>query len=80
MATLYSLVKESKSNPEALEEVIEMFGPKVSKAIAQTSANEKDDLSQELKILLMKCIQLYDLDNVPGFWEFKDKLSKRNSS
>ncbi len=78
MATLYSLVKNSKINSDALEEVMEMFEPKLSKAVAYTAANEKDDLTQELKILMMKCIQLYDLDNIPGFWEFREKIHKIN--
>jgi len=56
--------------------VIEMFEPKLNKAVQYTSPNEQDDLSQELKMLLMKCIQLYDLDNIPGFWEFRDKINK----
>jgi len=78
MATLYTLVKDSKINSDALEEVIEMFEPKLSKAVAYTSPNEKDDLTQELKILLMKCIQLYDLEDIPGFWEFREKIRNIN--
>lgn len=49
------------------------FAPKVSKTVTMTNRNERDDLSQELHLLLMKCVKVYDINAVPGFWEFRDQ-------
>ncbi|WP_445490710.1 helix-turn-helix domain-containing protein [Niallia sp. 03133] len=76
MGTLYALVQKSKTDHKAMEEVIRLFEPKVNKTIAKTDKNERDDLSQELKLLLMNCIYLYDLNSVPGFWEFQKRMKE----
>lgn len=75
MQTLYDLVKESKESNCALQEVIDLFEPKIKKSLRLTSSQEKDDLSQELRCKLISCIKTYDLDSTPGFWELKDRIS-----
>ncbi|MFT8320311.1 MAG: helix-turn-helix domain-containing protein [Bacillus sp. (in: firmicutes)] len=75
MGTLYSLVKQSKTDGQAMEEVLQLFEPKMKKAAANTTFHEREDLSQELKLFVINCLYMYDVNNVPGFWEFKDKLN-----
>lgn len=77
MSALYELVKQSKDNGEKLQTVVNLFEPKIKKSLQLTNAKEKEDLSQELKCKLISCIQNYDIDSTPGFWDFKEKMRKR---
>jgi hypothetical protein len=73
MTDMYTIVKRAKVDPEMLTELIKMFEPKVNKLMKRTNPNDMADLSQELKIMLIESVYHYDLDSIPGFWEFKDK-------
>jgi len=73
---LYDLVKESRSNNEALETVIELFEPKLKKSLYMTNPNDREDLAQELKLKMISYITEYDVDAIPGFWEIKEKTDK----
>lgn len=77
-SALYELVKESKQSNQALQTVIELFEPKIKKSLHLTEHKEKEDLAQELKCKLVSCIQTYDIDATPGFWEMRERIYKKN--
>ncbi|EOR26018.1 MULTISPECIES: hypothetical protein [Niallia] len=79
MTDMYTMVKRAKADPEVLNELIQLFEPKVNKLMKRTNPNDMADLSQELKIMLIQSAYQYDLNSVPGFWEFKDKYKKEES-
>ncbi|WP_214483055.1 helix-turn-helix domain-containing protein [Bacillus sp. SM2101] len=74
---LYELVKKAKVNEEALEKIILLFEPKIKKSLLLTKYEERDDLSQELKLKITNYIRSYDVDSTPGFWEMKNQLSAK---
>ncbi len=76
MTDMYTMVKRAKADPEMLHELIKLFEPKVNKLTKRTSPNDRTDLSQELKLMLIQSTYQYDLDSIPGFWEFKDKHNR----
>lgn len=55
-------------------EVIELLMPKIKKALKQTAVENRDDLEQELKELIIKKLKRGELDDIPGFYEFIKKL------
>ncbi|CAI9395833.1 hypothetical protein ACTQ5K_06800 [Niallia sp. Sow4_A1] len=75
MTDMYTIVKRAKVDPEMLMELIKLFEPKVNKLMNRTNPNDRTDLSQELKIMLIESAYQYDLESIPGFWEFKDKYT-----
>lgn len=70
----YELVKESKVDNQALEQIINMFEPKLQKTLLLTKLGEREDLAQELKYRLIMYIKRYDVDSIPGFWELKEQM------
>ncbi|MCL6587904.1 helix-turn-helix domain-containing protein [Anoxybacillus sp. FSL W8-0382] len=72
----YELVKESKEDNQALEQIINMFEPKLQKTLSLTKLGEREDLAQELKYRLIMYIKRYDVDSIPGFWELKEQIQK----
>ncbi|MCZ0874147.1 hypothetical protein [Peribacillus sp. AS_2] len=74
---LYELVSEAKSKPHNLEPIIFLFQPKILKSLFQTKQQEREDLTQELVILIIKIINRYDVDKTPGFFEFQTKYHKK---
>ncbi|BBW98442.1 helix-turn-helix domain-containing protein [Geobacillus icigianus] len=70
----YELVKESKKDSRALEQIINMFEPKLQKTLSLTKLEEREDLAQELKYRLIMYIKKYDVDSIPGFWELKEQI------
>jgi hypothetical protein len=79
MAALYELVKESKENNQKLQVLIDLFEPKIKRSLHLTDIREKEDLAQELKCKLISCIQTYDIDSTPGFWDFHQEMKKNIS-
>ena len=74
---LYELVSEAKSKSHKLESVIFLFQPKIQKSLFQTKQQEREDLTQELVILIIKIVNRYDVDKTPGFFEFQNKYHKK---
>ncbi|MBE2916437.1 helix-turn-helix domain-containing protein [Anoxybacillus flavithermus] len=60
----YELVKESKEDNQALEQIINMFEPKLQKMLSLTKLGEREDLAQELKYRLIMYIKRYDVDSM----------------
>lgn len=77
MPHLYELVKDSKENKESLKVLVELFEPKIKKSLTLTNYQEKEDLAQELKCKLISCIQKYDINSTPGFWEMRARFENR---
>jgi len=73
------LIEKSKSDNEAMLRIIELFEPKLYKSLYQTAENNREDLKQDLLIKLMVSVKKYDVDTVPGFWEFKKQLTEKTS-
>ena len=74
MTGLYQLVKRAPRDNEALLKIIKQFEPKIAKSLYLTSQSSRDDLSQELMLKLVESIRKYDVQNIPGFWEFRDMI------
>lgn len=78
MATaLYEMVKKSKEDNKTLQMLIELFEPKINKALMLTEYKERENLSQEIKFKLIVGIKTYDVESTPGFWELKEKMSEQ---
>ncbi len=75
MTNLFNLIKDSqKGNKDSVVAVIEKFEPKIKSLMYQTQTGNREDLKQELFVSLMKKINDYNLEEVPGLWEFTKKL------
>ncbi|WP_042477597.1 helix-turn-helix domain-containing protein [Bacillus ndiopicus] len=77
MSKMYYLVERARYDEEALLELIKLFEPKIYKSLYFTTPSHREDLLQELNYKLINCIWKYDLNSVPGFWEFKDHVMSR---
>jgi predicted component of type VI protein secretion system len=76
MNDLYQLMNNEENKKQRAEKIIELFEPKIKKSILQTTTQDREDLSQTLKIKLFETIQSYDMASVPGFSEFKEMVRK----
>jgi len=54
--------------------LIELFKPKIMRALYQTSLQDRDDLMQELNCKLIVELRKYDLAATPGFWEIQNTI------
>lgn len=71
---LYELVKKAQQGDElALQQLIDQFEPKIKKVVNQLTVKDKEDLIQTIKVKLIEKIKHYDLDGLPGFWDFVEK-------
>ncbi|MGE6377993.1 helix-turn-helix domain-containing protein [Peribacillus muralis] len=75
--SLYELVKESKEKSQAMQELINLFEPKLKKTLSLTQYGNREDLAQELKCTLIQYIQRYNIDSVPGFWELQKQVENQ---
>lgn len=76
---LIALVEKSKYDDKALLTVLTIFEPKVKYCLYQTHPHYREDLRQDLLIKLINTIKKYDVNSVPGFWEFKKRYSEKQS-
>ena len=77
--SLYTLVKQSRTDNDSLVCVINLFSPKIDHSLKQTKLQFREDLSQELKIKLLDCIRNYEVENIPGYFQMIELLEgKRN--
>jgi hypothetical protein len=74
MNDLYQLMDSQDNNIRNASKIIELFNPKIRKSVLQTAPQEREDLAQELKIKLFESILSYDMNEVPGFHEFKELM------
>ncbi|WP_148296160.1 helix-turn-helix domain-containing protein [Mesobacillus boroniphilus] len=55
--SLYTLVRQSNTDDNSLNTVIELFSPKIISSLNQTNQQDREDLSQEIKMKLLFCIK-----------------------
>jgi hypothetical protein len=67
---LYSMVRKAGECNLSMNQIILMFDPKIKASLVQTEYQERSDLSQEIKIKMIKSIKNYDTETTPGFFEF----------
>ncbi|WP_238655565.1 helix-turn-helix domain-containing protein [Paenibacillus piscarius] len=71
MENLMNLIKKAKQKDRAaIATIIDKFTPKIQKSLYQTNAQNRNDLRQEVNLKMIEAINKYDLESVPGFWEF----------
>ena len=71
MGYLMKLLKKAKNNDKkAMEEIIIKFTPKIRKSLYQTSLQERNDLRQEVNLKIIEAVHKYDIESIPGFWDF----------
>lgn len=75
--SLFTLVKQSKTDNNSLENVIDLFSPKIHRSLQQTKKQFREDLSQELKIKIVNCTRKYDVDKTPGYFQMIDLLERK---
>lgn len=81
MVNLMKLLKKAKSNDkEAMEEIVMKFAPTIQKSLYQTSPQERNDLKQEIQLKIIEAVFKYDIDSIPGFWDFIESIDKMDSS
>lgn len=71
MRNLYEDIKKAKEKDElAILSVINRFEPKIKFSLRQTSLQNREDLSQELKIKIIEALNRCNLEEVPNFKGF----------
>ncbi|MEK3823017.1 hypothetical protein MKY20_28530 [Cytobacillus sp. FSL W8-0315] len=63
-----------KNNQEEVEVIINQLESKIKRYAKETTFDEREDLSQELRIKLIEKINVLLNEAVPGFFEYTDKL------
>ncbi|MFD1738840.1 hypothetical protein ACFSCX_20185 [Bacillus salitolerans] len=78
-ASLYTVVKEFQEteSERAFERIYKKLCPKINYSLRQTHIEEREDLQQELSLLVYEKALHYSLDEVPGFEEFEKKILKK---
>lgn len=77
--SLFTLVKQSRTDNDSLAIVIDLFAPKIDRSLHQTNWQHREDLSQELKIKLLECIRNYEVDNIPRYFQMLDLLEGQDT-
>lgn len=75
--SLFTLVKQSRTDNNSLKIVIDLFSPKIHRSLQQTKKQFREDLSQELKIKIVDCTRNYDVDKTPGYFQMLDLLERK---
>ena len=58
-------------------EVIELMQPKIKKLLYQTAANNREDLEQELNLVIIETMEKIKFNNMPSFSDLV-KLDENN--
>ena len=79
MISLYTDVKEFQEtkDDQVFERIYDKLGPKINYSLRQTRVEDREDLRQELGMIVYKKALDYSLDEVPGFEEFEKKMLKK---
>ena len=76
MYSLKSHKREVTMSDIELIKIIELLEPKIKKVLLQTNIQNRDDLEQDLKELIIKKISSNDIKDVPGFFDFINQHQK----
>jgi hypothetical protein len=60
------------------EEILLEFTPAIKRSLCHTLYQERDDLEQEIKLLILEKIPLLQKMEVPGFWEFLYEYTEKD--
>lgn len=72
----FLLRQSQRRDVDAVQDLINAFQPKLKKSLYQVEVQERDDLEQELKVKMIENIYDYDLNDIPGFYEFISRIEK----
>ncbi|MCW3793769.1 helix-turn-helix domain-containing protein [Paenibacillus sp. LS1] len=64
------LIQARENDKNAMESIIVKFNPKLQKSLYQTTQQDRNDLKQEIHLKIIEAVYKYDLETVPGLWEF----------
>lgn len=64
------LIQAREHDKNAMESIIVKFNPKLQKSLYQTTQQDRNDLQQEIHLKIIEAVYKYDLETVPGLWEF----------
>lgn len=68
---LYTLLQQAKKEEkEGMSEILNQFEKKIEAELRQTSAQNRDDLRQELVLKVMEAVEKYKVEDVPNFEQF----------
>lgn len=69
-------------NQSEIEELFRMLEPKIKKSLLQTSQQNRQDLEQDIKVIILTKIRQNVFKDVPGFFEFigQEAISSENMS
>lgn len=68
---LYTLLQQAKKEEkEGMSVILNQFEKKIEAELRQTSAQNRDDLRQELVIKVMEAVEKYKVEDVPNFEQF----------
>lgn len=75
MSQLFRLIEEVQYGDEpSLVKFIHQLEPKVNRLLRQTHHNNREDLRQELFLMIILTTKKYKLGEVPDFEEFHRKM------
>lgn len=63
---------KNSEEQDLIEQVIVMLRPKIKAALYQTNFNERDDLEQELNLLVLNVLKKKQFKRMPTFFELLD--------
>jgi PP-loop superfamily ATP-utilizing enzyme len=72
-----SIKKESteiEANNIDIETILEQLEFKIRKHVKETVLDERDDLSQEIKIKILEKVEVFLNEDAPGFFEFTEMI------
>ncbi|MFD1738724.1 hypothetical protein ACFSCX_19595 [Bacillus salitolerans] len=77
--SLYSDVMEFQKtkDDQVFARIYKKLGPKINYSLLQTRLDEREDLKQELSLVVYEKVLSYSLDEVPGFEEFEKQVLKK---
>ncbi|WLD93225.1 RNA polymerase sigma factor [Alkalihalobacillus sp. AL-G] len=71
---LLQLVKSAKQNdPDAFQELIDRFEPKIKQTVKSMETRYQEDVEQEVKLKIFEAVSTYDTDRIPSL---RDMLQK----
>ncbi|GAB0171913.1 hypothetical protein LSPCS325_53500 [Lysinibacillus sp. CTST325] len=60
------------------EEVIEMLKPKIKSVLRQTNPQNREDLEQDLILMVLTAIKEKDFKQIPSFFELMEEEKNQN--
>lgn len=67
------IIKAQHDDQEAMGALVQKFEPKLRSTVFSSPYSNKadcEDMEQELTIKIIEGVQKFDIDQIPGFWEY----------